>query len=124
MARAEIDRETLRFTGTNPTYTGVDSADTGDGDAFDNDGQTFCILRNIDAADALTLSMITGATEGGLAVADVALVVPISATVMTIVGPFPPDLFNQPTGTFAGMVEFDYTGTAAAITDSTIAVFH
>ncbi len=124
MARAAIDRETLAFTGTEPTLTGVDSADSGDGDAFDNDGHTFLIFANIDAADDLTLSMITGATVDGLAVADPALIVGESATVKVIVGPFPVDTFNQGSGTFVGQVLLDYTGTVAAITDSTIGVVH
>lgn len=124
MARAEIDRQTLAFTGTEPTMTAVDSADTGDGDGFDNDGQTFLVFANIDVADDLTLTMVTGATVDGLAVADETLIVGESATVMTIVGPFPVDTWNQGSGTFAGMVELDYTGTAAAITDSTMAAIH
>lgn len=124
MARAEVARETPGFTGTQLTETGVDAADTGEGDAFDNDGQTFVMFRNIDVADALTLSMITGATVDGLAVADPTLVVAISATVKTIVGPFSVDTFNQPSGTNAGQVQLDYTGTAAAITDSVLSVFH
>ncbi len=124
MARETITRDRLGFTGTTPTLTGVDAADTGDGDAFDNDGQTFVMFANTDAADALTLSIITGAEVGGLAVANVALVVAISATVKTIVGPFPLDTFNQGIGTNVGQVQLDYTGTAAAITDSDISVVH
>ncbi len=124
MARAELARLTPGFAGTQLTETAVDSADTGDGDAFDNDGQTFVMFANSDVADDLTLTMITGKTVAGIAVADETLIVANSATVKTIVGPFPVDLFNQPSGTFAGGVHLDYTGTAAAITDSVASVFH
>jgi len=121
MARAEISRETLGFTGTEPTYTAVDAADTAGGDKFANDGKTFCVVRNIDVADDLTATAVTGGTLGGLAVADVTLTVVHHATTMTIYGPFPMHVWNQPAN---GMINIDYTGTAAAITDSTIAVIH
>ncbi len=124
MARAEIARQTLGTSGTQPTLTSVDSADSGDGDAFDNDGHTFILFANIDAADDLTVTMITGKAVSGIAVADETLVVGESATVRVIAGPFPVDLFNQPSGTFAGMVNLDYVGTVAAITDSTMAAIH
>ncbi len=124
MARAKITRLTPGFAGTQLTETAVDAADTGDGDAFDNDGQTFVMFANIDVADDLTVTLVTGGTLFGLAVADETLVVGESATVKTIVGPFPVDLFNQPSGTNEGQVQLDYVGTAAAITDSVISVFN
>jgi len=128
MARAELTVDTPSFTSVALTETAVDAADTGDGDAFDNDGKTYMLVCNVDAADILTFDTVTGGTEDGLAIADitntVANGVDVGLTAAKIFGPFDVGTFNQPTGDFIGQVELDYTGTAAAITDSYISVFH
>ena len=128
MARASLTVDTPSFTSVALTATAVDAADTGDGDAFDNDGRTYALVINIDAADTLTFDVVSGGTVDGLAVADqtstVAIGVLIGLTTAKIFGPFSASTWNQPSGDFIGQVEIDYTGTAAAITDSTISVFH
>ena len=126
MARAELTVDTPSFTSIALTETAVDAADTGDGDAFANNGRVYFLMIDFDAADTLTFDTISGGTVDGLAVADITNTVTagvdVGLTTAKLFGPFDPGTFNQPTGDFTGMIELDYTGTAAAITDSTISV--
>ncbi|MBW2308523.1 MAG: hypothetical protein JRG73_16475 [Deltaproteobacteria bacterium] len=128
MARASITVDTPGFSNTALTETAVDAGDTGDGDAFANDGRTYVLMVNTDAADTLTFDFVSGGTTDGLAIADVTgTVTPgvdVGLTTAKLFGPFDPSTFNQPSGDFIGQIELDYTGTAAAITDSFISVFH
>jgi len=128
MARAELTVDTPAFSAAALTSTGVDAADTGDGDAFDNDGGTYFMTVNVDAADELGATIISGYSRDGLALGDQTIAQPLGVaaglTTAKIFGPFPKTTWDQPTGDNAGQVQIDYTGTAAAITDSTISVFH
>lgn len=126
MARAELTVDTPGFTGVAATETAVDAADTGDGDAFANNGRVYFLMIDFDAADTLTFDTISGGTVDGLAVDDITNTVTqgvdVGLTTAKLFGPFDPATFNQPTGDFIGQIELDYAGTAAAITDSTISV--
>ena len=126
MARAKIPVDTPGFTSVALTETAVDAADTGDGDAFANNGRVWYLMINFDVADTLTWDTVSGGTVDGLAVDDitntVAQGVDVGLTTAKLFGPFDPGTFNQPSGDFIGQIELDYTGTVAAITDSTISV--
>ncbi len=82
------------------------------GAKFRNDGRTWLHLVN-GAAGARTVTVVSAQEVIGLAVADLAVVVPLSSWIP--VGLFPPDTFNQPIE--AGMVYIDFpAGTESDIT--------
>jgi len=126
MARAELTVDKPSFTSVALTETAVDAADTGDGDAFANNGRVYILMINTDAADTLTFDIVSGGTVDGLAVDDITGTVTqgvdVGLTTAKIFGPFDPGTFNQPSGDFIGQIELDYTGTVDAISDSTISV--
>ena len=70
---------------------------TAEGASFVNDGRTFLYMLN--AATACTITIKTPGTIDGLAVDELTYVVPIDATVPSMIGPFPPSIYNQSDGT-------------------------
>lgn len=102
----EISRTGLDSSGV---YTAGDSVN---GHLFTpNAGNTFVHVKNADAS-AHTCTITTPKQINGLAVADVAVSVPASDERM--IGPFPPDLFNNSDGVY---IDFDVA------TSVTLAVF-
>jgi hypothetical protein len=63
---------------------------------FVNDGRT--IICALNTGTAATLTFLTPGTVGGLAIADLAVSVPIHATKVALIGPFPPGIYNQSDG--------------------------
>jgi hypothetical protein len=89
------------------------------GDVFANDGRTFFRIVNSSGANAYTVTAVTSGTTagGGLAIADTAIAVGTSATVLA--GPFTPlNEYNNA----SGQVSLTYTGSDAN-TDLTIGVY-
>jgi len=95
--------------------TTLAAADT-DGNMFINTGRTFIIVNNADVA-AKTVTFQTPLEVDGQGIAD--KVVSVPATTERLIGPFPPDLYNQNSGADIGKVYVDWEDFA----DATIAVF-
>lgn len=72
------------------------------GDTFVNDGRIILYFKNTNAGDR-TISIFTGGTINGLAIADVTLT--ISQDEEKIIGPFPMRVFNNG----SGLVQLAYT---------------
>jgi hypothetical protein len=88
------------------TRTGVDLATTleagnADGEMFYNGGDVLLAVENLNAADC-TVTVVSPRTVDGLAVSDLTVVV--SQDEVMLIGPFPRDTFNQPSGDDAGKV--------------------
>lgn len=86
-------------------------ASTVDGHMFGNDGQTFVEVQNSSATVAHSVTIVTGGTSEGLAVADVVVPLPVSSR--RLIGPFPKETFDQPSGADRGRVYLNYSAAAA-----------
>lgn len=84
----------------------VGAAAAGGGDSFVNTGKEVLCINNQSVAP-ITVTVVTPATIDGLAVADLAVVVPASGFQM--VGPFPPAIYND-TAVPGGSVSLTYSG--------------
>ena len=92
MATLSVQNIVRSGNGLDPTY----AAAAAGGDEFVNDGKrTFVHFLNANVA-VRTVTIATPKTVAGLAVADLAVVVP--ATGEAMVGPFPADTFNDGDG--------------------------
>src|SRR5260221_8614865 len=78
------------------------AADVSNGNMFANAGGVFVLARNADGAATHTVTLVTPGKIDGLDIADPAVVVPISGTLL--IGPFPTNLFNNLSGADAGKV--------------------
>lgn len=76
--------------------TPVLAAANADGSYVPNDGRTYLEVANSGVETTVTVD--TPGTVDGLAVANLAVVVP-ATTGRKKIGPFPPDTYNQPDGT-------------------------
>ena len=92
MAATILVVQDLVMAGITPTYA---AATATQGDDFANDGGTFLQVKNTGAGKTLTIT--TPATIRGVAVADPAIAIPLT-TGDKMIGPFPPDLFNDGNG--------------------------
>lgn len=79
--------EYARLTGLNPTANAVAASDT-----FANDGNTTIRVAN-GSGSSITVAVVSTATLGGLAVADVSVSVANGAT--RVIGPFNPEVFSR-----------------------------
>jgi len=95
--------------GVGPTF----AAAAGGGDSFPNDGRTMCEVKNA-GGGAITLTVVTQITVDGKAVADDAISVP-ATTGDRMVGPFPPEIYND----VNGRVNLTYSG----VTSVTVGAF-
>jgi hypothetical protein len=111
---ANLTVQTTPFTGLNYTSVSADVA----GDSFANDGRTFLLFKNANAASR-TLTIAANDTTkpgfGTIATPDTTVTIPGSGTNggLCIVGPFPTERFNNPT---TGKVDLAYS----AVTDLTV----
>jgi hypothetical protein len=95
--------------GITPAYVSA----TGGGDQFTNNGRVFAQIKNA-SGGAITVTFATQTTIDGLAVTD--LTVSVGATTGDkMVGPFPPDIYNDS----SGFVQVTYSG----VTSLTIGAF-
>lgn len=104
---ATLTVQQIARAGITPTY----AACAGGGDAFPNDGRTFIQLKNTNAANR-TVTVATQVTVDGKAVADDAIVIPLTSG-DKMIGPFPPDIYNDANG----LVQLTYD----AVTNLTVA---
>lgn len=105
------------ITPTSLSHSGVAqslSAASGDGHKFANTGEELVVVAN-DYTETVTMTVQTGGTVGGLAIADVT--VALTAGQTKLVGPFNRTIFNQPGGSDYNQVYLDFnaavTGTVA-----------
>jgi len=92
MARAAATTvQQLVRAGVAPAY----AAAVLDGNQFSNDGRTFFHVLNVGAE--MTVTFQTPGLMDGLAIAERTVVVPLT-TGNKMIGPFPPDQYNQTTG--------------------------
>ncbi len=97
--------------------TGLEEVPTGSlsvSDTYEseNDGGTFIHILNGGGSDD-TVTVITNKTVGGLAVADQTIVV--TAGEERLIGPFPPDIYNNADGQIQWTHSFITTVTHAAL---------
>lgn len=95
MARVDVPITQVSLAGVTPAaqVTG----DTVEGHKLaSNDGRVFVEVENTDAAATHNATFLTPRTSGGVAIEDPAIVVAKSGK--SLVGPFPPQTFNQSTG--------------------------
>lgn len=111
MARAVPSRYTFVEGGVAAVYT----TPTSDGDTILGDAKTVVHVFN-DSVSPITVTVATGATLGGYALADD--VVTVAAGVNKFIGPFTKGVFNQTSGGDVGKVYVNYS----AQTDVTRAV--
>lgn len=90
MADVNLAVETINRAGLNAADTALATADDY---FFPNDGRTFVHLKKTGANPA-NVTFVSPATRGGLAVADLVVVVP-ATTGDLMVGPFPPGVFGS-----------------------------
>jgi hypothetical protein len=114
-ARDTITATTLENTGIAMTL----AAASGDGHKFTNTGREFVIVTN-DYTATVTMTVVTGGSVVGLAIADVDVAVAADAT--KIVGPFQTAVFNQ-ASTGEVYLDFDAAVTGTVASSVTLAVF-
>jgi hypothetical protein len=107
MARTAINYQQIARTGLETAY----SAAVADGGKFSNDGRMFLHVKN-GAGAPINVTIQTPGTVDGLAVAE--QVVAVTNAEERMIGPFPPNIYNQTDG----MVYVDYS----AVTDVTVAL--
>jgi len=105
---ADLSIQTIARAGITPAYV----AAAGGGDAFANSGKELIHIKN--GGSTMTLTIVTQATQDGLAVADRAVVV--TGGEERVIGPFPASIYNDGTG----KVQLTYS----AVTTVTIGIFN
>jgi hypothetical protein len=104
VARVSVTTQPIQRLAAATALTAV----TVDGDVIDT-GRVALYVKN-DAVTTVTVTVQTPVTVDGLAVADLAVVVPASS--FRLIGPLPVGTFGQPQGdSNAGRALVDYTGT-------------
>lgn len=98
----------IALAGLTPVY----AAAGGSGDAFQNTGDQYVEVVNGGAVQT-TVTVVTPATVGGMAIAD--LTVTVGAGARKKIGPFPPAVFNDANG--------QVSVTCSPTTDVTLGVF-
>ncbi len=95
MPRTDLPVTDIVRTGTGNAGTLVAGDDANEHE-FENDGRTIICALNTGGASILTF--ITPGTVDTLAIADHTVSVAIHATKVTLIGPFPPSIYNQSDG--------------------------
>jgi hypothetical protein len=102
MARTDLTVQTVAVGG----LVLVDEAANVDGEMFINTGKEMVLVRNA-AGAPINVTLVTGKTVDGLAIAD--RVVAVANGTTKLIGPLSPDLYNQPSGADAGKVHVDFS---------------
>lgn len=112
MARTDLTVQTIAVGG----LVIADEAANVDGEMFLNTGKEFLFVRNAHSAP-INVTLVTGKTVDGLAVAD--RVVAVTNATTQMIGPLSTDLYNQPSGADAGKIYVDFS----VVTNLFVAVF-
>lgn len=94
MAYTEITVQTPAIAGVVPTNA---AATLTDGNRFKNTGREFIMITNDGAVNPVVVTIPTPQTVRGLAIADPTVSVAKDGEIK-IIGPFPPDVYNNPSG--------------------------
>lgn len=113
MARTALTVQSIIRNGLAPSF----GAANVDGHAVPNDGKTWIEVKNA-GGSPITVTIQTPGTVDGMAVADRTVVVP-ATTGDRMIGPFPPNQYNQISGSDVGTVYVDFS----AVTSVTVAAF-
>jgi hypothetical protein len=105
--------QTITRDGVTPTF----GAANADGYALPGDGKSWIEVKNTNGA-GITVTLDIPSTYDGLAVTDKAVAVALTVG-DKIIGPFPPAIYNQPSGTYAGKVLITFS----AVADVTVGFF-
>jgi hypothetical protein len=99
MSRTAIDTETINRSGFNLSAANKNRVVLADGISFVNTGKEFLYLESIHDSN-VTVTIQTGKTVDGLAVAERTITLEETGTAgdIQLVGPFPPDVYNQGSG--------------------------
>lgn len=112
MARTALAAQDVTTAGLAPALTPANAA----GHSIEGDGDVILMVVN-GGVGSINVTIQTGATLGGEAVAD--KVVAVGAGATKLIGRFRPDLYNQASGADEGLVYVDFSGvtsvTVAAI---------
>lgn len=109
MARVNLPVQPVVRTGLNPSLTAADDVEN---HVFDNDGRVFLYVVN--GLVDVDVTVVSGFTRLGLALADVTVTVPANHS--RLIGPFPKDVFDQTgTGKVHVNIDDDSNVTLAAI---------
>jgi len=108
MAATILTVQVVSLTGIAPTYG---AATVTQGDDFENDGNTFLQVKN--SGTQKTITITTPATIHGVAIADVAVIIP-ATTGDKMIGPFPPEIFNDGNGRVHTLMDVETGVTLAA----------
>jgi hypothetical protein len=112
MPRVALTVQPVTIAGLTPTFSAPTDAGSGGGWSFPNTGDQVIRIKNSGAQRTVTI--LSPATIGGIAIADPTVTIPATTGDVTI-GPFDPSIFNNADG--AVYVEVDATTglTAAAL---------
>lgn len=91
MARTELTVQDLAATGITPSFAAANA----DGHSLHGDGKSVIEVKN--GGSQITVTIQTPATVSGLAVAEQVVTIP-ATTGDKIIGPFPPNTYNQADG--------------------------
>lgn len=114
MARSALVPQAVVDEGLQPVYTAADAL----GSTIPGDGDVILHVINADASPT-TVTITTGGTLLGEAVADKAVVIPAGED--RLIGRFPASLYNQASGDDAGLVYIDYSN-VTSVTVAALAV--
>ncbi len=103
---ATLTVQTISRAGITPTWNNAAAG----GDAFANDGKTQVIVRNNHVSASRTVTFVTQATVDGQAVSDRTVTV-TAANDFGVVGPFPPEIYNDANG----LLQMTHSDSAADI---------
>lgn len=105
MARVSLATQKITAAGLTPALT----APTVDGDVMDSNNAAVMVTNASGAPINVTIQ--TPATAAGLAVEERIVAVPAGAT--KLIGPFPREIYGQPSGADKGRVYIDYSAQAS-----------
>lgn len=108
MARVSLARQQLSDVGVTPAY----SAAAEEGHSVENDGRVVLHVFNT-SEDPLTVTIQTAYVRAGLKLADRVVEVPAQRT--AFIGPFAPEVYNQPDGRVYVDYSVTYGVTVAAL---------
>ncbi len=116
MATVTLAVQTLARAGITPSYTASGASpllNIADTFRFQNDGKVLLHFKKTGAGDC-TVTIQTPETVDGLAVSDRTVTVP-ATTGDVMIGPFPPNHYNQAGGNYCQFTVNEVTGLSVAI---------
>src|SRR3990170_4344540 len=102
MPRIVVPVVDVARTGTGVGLSGSETTgDVANNHVFTNDGRTVLAVRNVDGSVSRNVTLVISFTGDGQAVTNPTVAV-VAGGGMKLIGPFPPNLYNQGSGADAG----------------------